>query len=101
MSERAPWKASRKRAPEQERLIGQVLRQLRERHSYAVTDMAAALGVTHQAYQSYEAGRNRIALSTAMALCGFLGEPLSEFERLVRAAQPSVSDSAQHLEGKS
>lgn len=59
--------------------IGANMRALRQAHKYAISQVAAALGVTHQQVQKYETGVNRISASMLYKVAEFYAMPAGTF----------------------
>lgn len=53
--------------------IGERLRDLRQKNGLSQSDLGASVGVSFQQIQKYEAGTNRVAVSTMLALADHLG----------------------------
>lgn len=60
-------------------LIGGRLRVERRRRRISQSALAHALGISAQQVQKYEAGKNRLAASTVIRACRFIGLPVTEF----------------------
>ena len=53
--------------------LGERLRVMRQNIGLSQSDLGAAIGVSFQQIQKYEAGKNRVAVSTLVALADHLG----------------------------
>jgi len=58
--------------------VGPRLRTLRESRSISQAEIAFAAEVTQASISNYENGRNEMPLSVLLAVCDYLGVPLSE-----------------------
>jgi len=67
---------SKLRIRESDAIIGSQLRKLRKDRGLTQPNLANGIGVTFQQIQKYESGKNRISLSTAIALCNSMELPL-------------------------
>lgn len=63
--------------------IGTLIRQYRRDRDLTQSDIGKGLGITFQQVQKYEAGTNRISLTTFLRLCKFLKiEPAAVINKL-------------------
>ncbi len=53
--------------------LGERLRYLRTSYGLSQAEVGASIGVSFQQIQKYEAGKNRVAVSTMLALADHLG----------------------------
>jgi transcriptional regulator with XRE-family HTH domain len=60
-------------------LIGDRLRTERRRRRISQSALAHALGISPQQVQKYEAGKNRLAASTVIRACRFIGVSVADF----------------------
>ena len=60
-------------------MIGLLLREKRHAAGLSQSSLGAAIGVTFQQIQKYEAGTNRIAVSTMIRIAQSLGVPPDAF----------------------
>jgi transcriptional regulator with XRE-family HTH domain len=75
-------------------LIGERLRMERRRRRISQSALAHALGISAQQVQKYEAGKNRLAASTVIRACGFIGLQVGDFctaEMSQALAQPKAA----------
>jgi len=61
--------------------LGERLRGLRRDTGLSQAELGAAIGVSFQQIQKYEAGKNRVAVSTMLALADSLGISPTRFLR--------------------
>jgi transcriptional regulator with XRE-family HTH domain len=61
--------------------LGERLRYLRTSYGLSQSEIGAAIGVSFQQIQKYEAGKNRVAVSTMLALTDHLGISAARFLR--------------------
>ena len=61
--------------------LGERLRVMRQNLGLSQSDLGAAIGVSFQQIQKYEAGKNRVAVSTLVALADHLGISAARFLR--------------------
>jgi len=61
--------------------LGERLRVMRQNLGLSQSDLGAAIGVSFQQIQKYEAGKNRVAVSTMLALTDHLGISAARFLR--------------------
>jgi len=59
--------------------IGERLRYLRTSYGLSQAEVGASIGVSFQQIQKYESGKNRVAVSTMLALADHLGISASRF----------------------
>jgi len=59
--------------------LGERLRGLRQDTGLSQAELGAAIGVSFQQIQKYEAGKNRVAVSTLVALADHLGISPAQF----------------------
>lgn len=68
-----------KRATDRDAQIGSRIRAAREAAKVSQTELGAALGVSFQQLQKYEAGANRIGAARLEEVAIFLGVPVASF----------------------
>jgi transcriptional regulator with XRE-family HTH domain len=61
--------------------LGERLRGLRQKTGMSQSDLGQCIGVSFQQIQKYEAGKNRVAVSTMLALTDHLGISAARFLR--------------------
>jgi len=61
--------------------LGEQLRGLRQKTGMSQAELGASIGVSFQQIQKYEAGKNRVAVSTMLALADHLGISPARFLR--------------------
>ena len=59
--------------------LGERLRGLRQKLGMSQADLGQCIGVSFQQIQKYEAGKNRVAVSTLLALADHLGISAARF----------------------
>lgn len=62
-----------------DQILGQTLREMRQRQGISQDKLAKAVGITFQQVQKYEKGINRMAASRILQICEVLGIPSSAF----------------------
>ena len=70
---------SEQRYPNESREIGQRLRAIRREAGWSQERLGAAIGMTFQQVQKYEAGKNRVAVSTLLLIAVALKRPVTDF----------------------
>jgi transcriptional regulator with XRE-family HTH domain len=73
--------ASPRKCTEVDAKIGERLRGLRQKTGMSQSDLGQCIGVSFQQIQKYEAGKNRVAVSTMLALTDHLGISAARFLR--------------------
>jgi len=73
--------ATPRKCTEVDTQIGDRLRGLRQKTGMSQADLGHCIGVSFQQIQKYEAGKNRVAVSTMLALADHLGISASRFLR--------------------
>jgi transcriptional regulator with XRE-family HTH domain len=73
--------ATPRKCTEVDTKIGERLRYLRTSYGLSQAEVGAAIGVSFQQIQKYEAGKNRVAVSTMLALADHLGISAARFLR--------------------
>jgi len=59
--------------------LGERLRDFRQKNGLSQADLGHSIGVSFQQIQKYEAGKNRVAVSTMLALADSLGISAARF----------------------
>jgi len=59
--------------------LGERLRDFRQKNGLTQADLGSAIGVSFQQIQKYEAGKNRIAVSTMLAIADWLSVSPARF----------------------
>lgn len=72
--------------------IGRRLRQARVAKGLTQKDLAASIGLSHQAVQKYESGESRLSLSTLARLRQHLGIEASDLLPVIRPDGTAVAD---------
>ncbi len=67
------------------RINGELLRELREKHGYSVTELAQLLGVSRKSLLNYERGEQAVSLEVAIQLEEIFDEALAEPIDILRA----------------
>lgn len=65
--------------PDIERAIGAALRERRHHRALTQAQLGKAIGVSYQQIQKYETGKNRVSISTALAMAVVLGCDVTAF----------------------
>jgi transcriptional regulator with XRE-family HTH domain len=80
-----------------DKAVGANLRRLRLQRRQTLSDLAAALGISHQQLQKYETGANRLSVGMAARAAGTLGVPIEHLFRNELASDECKQDTQARL----